>query len=939
MKKIKTKIFALLLCGLIATSVLPVSAQVFSMEIESADVFTPYGKYCEKAVVNNDENTYILTADNLSGKSADTEIVSNIGDKANKVFKIPEGEEISFKNTAPEGWYTMTVSYYLEDSRSNYASIAVKIDGEIPYAESSEIILYCSYYSKDGIVKDCYGNDIRPNQSKVNIWRDTPIYDTGRYMSEPLKYYLKNGSEISVQANAENIIIDKITLIPNKKLKKYSDYITEYANNKSLRVSDFTDIYEAERFAYTTDPTILPATDSSSSTYPHDNFLIKMNKISGGTWKKAGQQITYKINVPQDGLYNITLKSRQNSKKGAYVTRRLYVNNVIPFAEADNIQFNYSTKWQNNTLGNDEPWNIYLKKGNNEISIEAVLGDMGVMLEESADILEQLNLIYRELLVILGTSPDKYRDYDLDVLIPDTVKNIKIQKDRLKKVLDNIYKVTGEKGDNLSIFNTLILQLEEFTTDTDKIATGFSYYKTNIGSFGTWIIDALQQPLELDQIIISSSNVKLPKAESGLLKKIKDGILSFIASFTIDYNSIGNMTKEVKDPITVWITSGRDQMQVLKTMIQNSFVQQTGMGAALENVDAGAVLKAVAAGNGPDVLLGTEVNNPVNYALRNAAYDLNKFDDIEEIKSRFIPESLKPFMLRNGLYALPEVISFKVMFYRSDILHDMDLKLPETWEDVIEVTSILQKNNMTFGLPVADAVGTYSIFMYQNGGEMYDGDGVRCRLAETENTEAFERMTDFFSNYSLNFAYNFVNQFRTGEMPIAIDDIGMYNNLKISAPEIEGLWGIALIPGTRREDGSINRTVNLSSTAAMIINNTKKPKESYEFIKWWTSEKTQTEFGSEIETIMGPSSRYLTANVSAFSKLPWNEAEVKVLDEQMNQSRSIPQVPGSYYITRHINNAFRAVAINNKDLKDTIIEYTETIDAELTEKRKEFGMN
>lgn len=42
---------------------------------------------------------------------------------------------------------------------------------------------------------------------------------------------------------------------------------------------------------------------------------------------------------------------------------------------------------------------------------------------------------------------------------------------------------------------------------------------------------------------------------------------------------------------------------------------------------ADVLLKATLAGIGPDVALNVDSSLPVNYALRNAVYDLTNFDD------------------------------------------------------------------------------------------------------------------------------------------------------------------------------------------------------------------------------------------------------------------------------------------------------------------------
>ena len=45
-------------------------------------------------------------------------------------------------------------------------------------------------------------------------------------------------------------------------------------------------------------------------------------------------------------------------------------------------------------------------------------------------------------------------------------------------------------------------------------------------------------------------------------------------------------------------------------------------------------------------------------------------------------------------------------------------------------------------------------------------------------------------------------RFRTGECPIIIADYTTYNNLCVSAPDIEGLWDFTVVPGIEQEDGT-----------------------------------------------------------------------------------------------------------------------------------------
>ena len=92
---------------------------------------------------------------------------------------------------------------------------------------------------------------------------------------------------------------------------------------------------------------------------------------------------------------------------------------MIPFAEAANAKFFYSSKWNIVTLGTDnEPFYFYLTKGKHDITLEATLGDYGYAINVVQDVINDLNRLYREIIRKTTVNPDPNVDYRLDVEIP-----------------------------------------------------------------------------------------------------------------------------------------------------------------------------------------------------------------------------------------------------------------------------------------------------------------------------------------------------------------------------------------------------------------------------------------------------------------------------------------------------------------------------------------
>lgn len=234
-------------------------------------------------------------------------------------------------------------------------------------------------------------------------------------------------------------------------------------------------------------------------------------------------------------------------------------------------------------------------------------------------------------------------------------------------------------------------------------------------------------------------------------------VFSLLASFVEDYDSVGNVYDKDK-AITVWITTGRDQANTVKRMIDDSFTSKTGIPVNVQLVQPQVLLPATVAGKGPDVALSIGNGEPVNYATRNASMDLTGFDGFDEVIKEFLPNSLVPFRFGDGLYGLPEQQQFQMMFYRTDILEELGLDVPQTWDDIIDILPDIQKRNMDISVPVTvnndhwGAMQTFSTFLYQEGGVLYLDDGKESGFNTEEAMAAFKKWTDLYLNYSFPYS-------------------------------------------------------------------------------------------------------------------------------------------------------------------------------------------
>src|SRR5690606_28296119 len=181
----------------------------------------------------------------------------------------------------------------------------------------------------------------------------------------------------------------------------------------------------------------------------------------------------------------------------------------------------------------------------------------------------------------------------------------------------------------------------------------------------------------------------------------------FLATFTTDYSQVGKRdTGEVTDTITVWMTQGQDQANILRRLIDESFAPTYGIQVDLKLVTQSSLLPATLSGKGPDVALGLDNATPVNYAMRSAAYPISTLEGFEEVAKRFKSEAFVPFYYDGNYYALPDTQTWLMMFYRTDIFDQLGLTPPNTWEDLVNMIPTLQRYNLEVYLPVPQSIGT-----------------------------------------------------------------------------------------------------------------------------------------------------------------------------------------------------------------------------------------
>ena len=872
------------------------------------------------------------------------ELISGFGGQSEYVVLTKAAEKAEFAFDVPvAGNYVLKVTYYCGNGNTAAFSRDILLDGYLPFDEAAMVSFSQPWRDvSDEKEYDIYGNQIRSKQEPYTGWLTEYVYDNSGNYGEPLRFYLTAGKHtLSLSDGEGDLIVDTLAFIPAVEPPEYRFLQQEYAA-KGYKNAVTGVTIQAEDGALRSDRSMYALADRTSPTVsPYSASKTVYNTIGGTQWKLSGQWIEWNVTVEQDALYKIGMHFKQGDKTGDVSVRECYIDGELPFAEAANLTFGYDGVWQFQYLGDEqgEPYLFYLTAGTHTVRLKVGLGDMAESILEAGECLGWLNSIYRRIVVITGSSPDLYRDYQLDVVIPEVFQEIGAIYERLDALQKSV-SGSANGASTVSAIKRLMLQLTQMQTDSDVVASILSSFQENISSFGTWINNRKEQPLTLDTVVVAAVDGPKQPGEANLGAFIWHYIKQFIASFVTDYDTAGVTDIQSSEKITVWIAQGRDQSIILKQLINDTFTPDTSIAVDLKLVAANALLPSIISRTAPDVYIGMGEGDVVNMALREAVTDISGFSGYDELKNRFSKEAMTPFTYNGGVWAVPDTMSFYMTFYRKDILEEIGIKTDDlaTWDSILNnVLPELQVNSLSFGVPVG--LNTYLTFLYQNGGELYWNDGRESALSSKVAVDSMKQFTKLYTQYGLPYSYDFANRFHSGEMPVAIVDYLQYNQLTVFAPEIKGLWSMLPVPGTQNGDGVNNQQTVATYTASVIMSQSDKAEEAFGFLKWWTSADTQLEYGSNLESVVGPAARYNSANIEAINATAWGRENLEQINKQIAQLRVIPEVPGGYLTSRYYDFAFRDIAYQNKSVKETMVEAVKNINAELAHKRQEYNVD
>lgn len=920
---------------------------------------TSYTNYVKKYAdaARPDQTVEVLGKDYDPASVTDAQITVTTVDGENDVMQWANQEgSVSWTVNIPEtGVYNIKMIYEALESNTNDVEFSLLIDGESPYATASRITLSKRWINESEIKQDSRQNDIRPGQISTPCWQETPLEDIDGLFNEPLEFYMEAGEHtITVESEKAEFAVKSFTFYQYEAPAAYtapSDSDLTQAQGQKITLEGETAAYKSSRTLYPTADKSSYLTSSANGSSP---TKTRYNTIGSGSWTQSTQTVTWEFNVDKAGYYKIGIRGRQDQMRGMYSNRRLYVNGEVPCLEANQIKFYYDTDWSITTpkSENGDDLYFYLQAGTNTISLEAVPGEIGEIMGDLDELVYNINSYYRQIRQITGPDPDEYNNYMIDTAIPSIVPDFKEYAQTLRDKKAEIEKLSGSGGTEAETLEKMAIVLDKCIKKPDLIPEMMSQIKDNITSVSSFVNQYREQPLEVDMIEVATSDQDFTSCDKSFFGSLGFGFKGFIGSFFEDYNALSD---EDESAMECWVMLGRDNAEALQQLISSEYNPTAKTKINLKLVQGG-IVEATFAGKGPDLALFMGGDFPIQLAARGVLTDLTTFSDFDEVKTRFADDATVLYQYNGGTYGLPCDQTFPMLFYRSDILSEYGIDPAtdlNTWDGLLNCLPTLQRNYLEVGLilPVMTSTGgttqvsaitepgnTFAMLLLQQGLNYYNEEQTKTTFDTQEAVNAFDTWTKFYTTYSFQQTYDAFTRFRTGDMPVVIQNYTFYNQLSVAAPEIKGCWGFQPVPGTVQEDGTINHAANSNGSGAIIFTKAADQEGAWDFIKWFTSTDAQVKYGNNIESILGTMGRYATANEEALQQLSWTTSEVNLLLDQLNSQVEIPIIPASYGVTRNVMNAFRTVVNDYDNARDTLFWYNKDINDEITRKLEDLGL-
>lgn len=278
-------------------------------------------------------------------------------------------------------------------------------------------------------------------------------------------------------------------------------------------------------------------------------------------------------------------------------------------------------------------------------------------------------------------------------------------------------------------------------------------------------------------------------------------------------------------PVQVWSIFSVEQTRIIQELTDAIFTPNTGIHVEITAIPSSGYeqkyLLAAISNEMPEVAVSGSLG-PADMGIRGAVVDLRARygEDYEKVHQSMYPGLMRSFDFLGSAFGLPTQTNIYPMIVRTDIMNELGLQVPSTWNELYEILPKLQSQGKNFATTFGIGTSVYadaSMFIWQRGVDLYTPDRQRSALDTPEAIAAFTEFTELFTKHKIPKEINAYMDFTTGAIPIMLTSVWNYSALVQGAPDLEGKWTLSLVPGTVSADGATNHAAYIGGNSLMLF--------------------------------------------------------------------------------------------------------------------------
>lgn len=405
---------------------------------------------------------------------------------------------------------------------------------------------------------------------------------------------------------------------------------------------------------------------------------------------------------------------------------------------------------------------------------------------------------------------------------------------------------------------------------------------------------------------------------------------------------VSNTGFAANNPLSVWLTGHtNEEMAIIRDLTQTLFTSLTGISVSFLNLSwsdfENRFLMAAAVGETPDVGGAGAMFLP-ELGLRGALIDLSTMSDFKQVKARTYQSFYRSLEYKGLTFGIPYYATASIAFQRDDLLKELGVSTISTWDELKKVLPKMQVKgtNFSFQWFLTESLHfDVNMIMWQIGADDYNADLTKSGYDSRECLLAFKDYTELYTKYKIPKDIPVLQAFSTGELALTIQYLSFYQNLTLAAPQISGKWSMVPAPGYLIKN-KLCQTTSGGSPALGIFKLSNKKKEAWQFISWFTEEKTQAELYNRIRKKLA-SSIFIPANKNAILLSDLDKDLAKIFNTTLeNCTCSVYGLVAPKHRRRYLLMAAQKAILNNVEPETAIKEAANEHNEEIRRKQVEY---